>query len=373
MTDTPTPSGPIWGPGERTISTPDGDVAVRPDANNPALQASGQPARYYVEPARVRLARRDTGDFDFNMQAFVKGPPGPAVEYLGGTCTFAATLAVSQQALTTACQQLLAPGGPQADEQIAAWVHHSEGDPPPTVGVVPVQRSSVDCVIDHPSAPLDAGAVSVAPQGSGSIEVQGRNSFLVTCSAAATREIVANLRDNAVAPFTIRYRLTEQFHTGTRTGRVEFVVNVDAAQQAFTSIPGSAPLTGDELEAMYAAAVAQGAVRFKSNDDGLISWLIQTDVVKAAVLSQVKELFDVEPATTAEVRDFGWWDGVFGGGSTVILSAGHARHGLQFAGVVAVEGTVNVVRTVDGTLDDLTIAAKADIGKYLTVLNVGGF
>jgi hypothetical protein len=373
MSDTATASGPIWGPDSVTITTDDGDVAVRPDANNVALKEAGLPTRYYVQPNRVRLARADSGDYDFAMQAFVKGAPGTQIEYMGGTCTFSATLGMSEQAIAGVTQRLVAHNHPEPNQRIAALFNYEKSDPPPEVGFMPVQRSRLECVIDHPRNGPGPIVMTVANHGSGSIELQGRNSFLVTCSAAAADEIVTNLRDAAAPPFVIRYLLTEQFDTGLATAQTKLTVDVDKTYDALAAT-ATAPLTGDTFEASYRAAVTSGAMRISSRDAEMLPWLEETDAVKTALFALVKEeLFDIDPPTTAAVSDFGWWDTVFGGGSGVTLKKDHERRGIVLTQTLDVHGLVNAQQTVEGTLDDLSIAAKADIGKYLTVLNVGGF
>jgi hypothetical protein len=380
MSDSVLPAGPIAGPHSVTVGATDSDgsrvaVQVRPDANNEALKTSGRPTRYYVQPGRVRLARRvDSADYDFSMTAFVKDASSTHVEYIGGTCTFAATLTADDEVLADVIHALTAHEYPQPDASLAALFNYQPDDPQPEVVVMPIVRSAVECVIGPPNARSGPIVMNVANSATGSIEAQGRNTFLVTCSPAAAEEITTRLRDAAAPPFTIRYRLTEQFDTGPATWRADLTVNVEAIYDALSTTAPAGPLTGDTAERIYTMAVASGAIRITSPDGELTRWLVDTDTVKSSSFGMLKDqLFDVgAAAATAGGPAPSWWNSVFGG-AAVTLKTDHFQTGLVLTQTVELHGPVLAEQVVEGALDDLTIAAKADLDRYLTVLSVGSF
>ncbi|MEU4576338.1 hypothetical protein [Nonomuraea sp. NPDC023979] len=364
MPERPSPAGPIFGPDTVVVEVdgPTGGVHVRPDAGNPALRAAGLPARYYVQPARMALARRQASpDLDFSASVLVKGAPGTP-EYVGGSCTFGVALALPPPALEIVTRKLAHHDHPDPAPRIAELFERGAKEPAPSLTPVQVTRSVLSCVIEG-EPPL----VMTAQHGAtGSVEAQGHNTFLVSFTPAAAEAVVRNLRDGAAPPFTIRNRLTEQFTTGPAVLTARVDVDADKLYDLLRDAagPGGALPEDVALDAVHTAALARGAVTTRITDAGHGSldarttrWLGETDEIKAAVLGLVRqELFDLG-----------------GGPGTATLKRDHPRTGTALSQVVTLHGPVSAARTVEGDLQELASAARTDLGKYLVVVDAGAF
>lgn len=383
------PAGPVFGPDSVVIDAADTgssiDVHIYPDAHNVELKAAGQPTQYYFQPARISLARRQNSpDVDFSMTALVKhAPGGPHLEYIGGSCTFTTTLALPDAAAARIIDKLISHDHPDPAARIAKLFNYRRGDPAPGLRMVPITRSAVSCVIEHPRTGTDPIFMSAQHSPDGSIEAQGRNSFLVSCTPAAAEDIATNLRDGTAPPFMIRNVLTEQFDTGPTTLVAQLEVDVDKLYEAFSAVvPPGTPLLGKAAaDAIHQAAASVAAIHVDFTEAGarvdspVAAFLKHTDILEEAIFAMVKEqLFDTGPG---ENLDHGepeptWWDEVFGN-STVTLKTDHARTGVVLRKTVTLHGAVLVEQAVEGYLDELAAAAKAELDTYLTVVDIGAF
>ncbi|MGH3380723.1 MAG: hypothetical protein ACRDP6_38910 [Actinoallomurus sp.] len=379
MPDSAFPAGPIFGPDSVVIEVRDGAgstiaVPVRPDARNVELRAAGQPTQYYFQPTRVSLAQRQSSpEFDFSMTALVRYALGPHPEYIGGSCTLAVTLAVPDSVTAGIVDALMAHHHPDPPPRISALFNHRDGDPAPGLRMVPVTRSAISCVVGDPRT----GTAPIVVNAEGSIEAQGRNTFLVSCTPAVAEEIVTSLRDRTVPPFLVRNVLTEQFATGPATLTADLQVDVDKLYDAFSAaMPGS---VAENADVLYQAGMSADAVRVDpatgAQVDALNAWLNDTDAIKEAVFGMVKDqLFDVGPDGSAEPGAPGptWWDDVFGH-AKVTLKQDHARTGVSLRHTVTLHGAVPAGHTVEGDLSELAGATKGELDKYLTVIEAAGF
>jgi hypothetical protein len=381
------PAGPIFGPAPVVIGVR-GDAAssidIYPDARNAELKAAGNPAQYYFRPRRISLAQRQSSpDVDFSMTALLKHAVGSShLEYIGGSCTFYCTLALPRAVNTDIINNLMNHNHADPPARVEALFNYRRGDPTPGLRMVPVSHSAVSCVVAHPRTGTAPISMSVQHSGTGSIEMQGRNTFLVSCTPTAVEEIVTNLRDGTAPPFVIRNVLTEQFDTGPTTLTADLEVDVDKLYEAFSAvIPLGGRLARDATaDVIYQTGISVGAIHADFSevndvqvDSHLKTWMNDTDAIKKTVFGMVKEqLFDLSPNESAEQgqSDATWWDNVF---DKVTLKNDHAKTGVFLRRTLTLHGVISVEQTVEGNLNELAVVAKAELDKYLTVVDVGAF
>jgi hypothetical protein len=387
MPDTVLPAGPFFGPDSVVIDAGDeqtSGIGIYPDAHNTQLRAADQPTRYYFQPARISLAQRHgSADLDFSMTALVQHAAGGLpLSYIGGSCTFASTFALPDAVNTGIVHKLMIHDHPDPPARIRALFNYWRGDPVLSLRMVPVTRSAVSCVVGHPgTAPI---FMNVQHSTTGSIELQGNNTFLVSCTPAAAEEVVTDLRDGAAPPFVVRNVLTEQFDTGSTTLIADLEVDVDELYEAFSEVmpSGGPPAGAGTADVVYQTGISVGAIRADFTeatggraDSRLKAWMNNTDVIKKTVFDMVKEqLFDLSPNESTEQSRSGptWWGDVFGD-SKVSLKNDIARTGMSQRRTVTLHGALSVERTVEGNLNELITVDKSELDKYLTVVDVGGF
>ncbi|MFI6041717.1 hypothetical protein ACIA8C_08775 [Nocardia sp. NPDC051321] len=355
----PDPAGPLFGPDALVLSSgaPTFDVRVFPDARNAELAAAEQPTRYYFQAVTVFLAHRDGGpELDFSMNALAKRPrPGaPAVEYLGGTCTFATTLALPESVPTDVLDKIIRHDHPDPPARIAHLFNYRPTAPTPDVVPVPITRNTVSCTAAHTRASSRDITLTAQYSAAGSIEIHGHNTFLVSCDAAATEEIVRSLRDASAPPLSVTNTLIEQFDTGAASLTIELQIDLDrlyAACIADSSVVAAA---------VYRAGQAANAIRHQITDaaghpiDAALSeWLDHSDALPATVFGMVAgDLFDSGP-----------------NGPT--LKTDRAPSGSMLRQSSRLCGQISAQQTLTAEFDDLRAAVKHDIGPYLTVLDIG--
>jgi len=392
MPDDVLPAGPIFGPDFVTISLADGrgtsfEVPIYPDANNAELKAGGLAVMFYFQPARVFLAnRRNSDDLDFSMRAMVKrggGASAPHVEFLGGSCTFTTTFALTDSMTTEILADLLAHHHAPPPNRIAALFNHESADPTPDLRMVPILRNAVSCMVPQPQPASGPAFLTAQPSQIGSIEMHARTTFLVSCNPAAAEEIVSNLRNGSSPPFVVTNTLTEQFNTGGAVMVIDVGVDVEKLYGAFASalpqgdsraivgaIPNLAYLTGLNGGAVV-THITEGASRIV--DPALKAWIDMSNPVKSTAVAAAKEhLFDIGLAQVPAPTDSGWWNDVFGG-STVSLKPVRPATGTTISQTVTLSGPISTEQTVAGQFDTLAAAAKASIDTYLTVIDMGDF
>lgn len=351
----PAPAGPLFGPDALVLplGATTFDIRIYPDACNAELAAADQPTRYYFQPPTVLLAHRDGApELDFSMNALAKRPhPGaPAVEYLGGTCTFATTLALPEAVPTDVLDRIVRHNHTDPPARIAHLFNYRPTAPTPELLPVPITRNTVSCT----AARTRDITLTAQYSAAGSIEIHGHNAFLVSCDAAATEEIVRSLRNATALPFAVTNTLTEQFDTGAASLTVELQIDLDRLYAACQADGGGTAAS------VYRAGLAADAIRHKITDaarhpiDAALSeWLDHGDDLPAAVFAMIAgQLFDSGP------------DGP-------TLKSTRASTGSILRKSSTLCGQLSAQQTVAAEFDDLRAAVQDDIDHYLTVLDIG--
>ena len=111
-------------------------------------------------------------------------------------------------------------------------------------------------------------------------------------------------------------------------------------------------------------------------DDATKKWVTDNvDAMKKAAMDLVKtEIFDWDPSKTDSKASTsrGWWSEVFGG-SSVSLKSDHQRHSVNYSQTLVLNETISVSQTVGGDLNDLVPAVRANLDKYLAVIDIGEY
>ncbi|CAM5353554.1 hypothetical protein STANM309S_01133 [Streptomyces tanashiensis] len=95
---------------------------------------------------------------------------------------------------------------------------------------------------------------------------------------------------------------------------------------------------------------------------------------KTAIDLVKTQIFDFDPAKTDSKAssDRGWFSELFGG-SAVSVKATHAHNGVHVQQTLVLDQTVTVDQTVTGNLNDLLPAVRANLNKYLFIVDIGEF
>ncbi len=391
-------AGPLAGPDFVLITVTDAgtryELMVYPDANNPQLKEAGIPTQYYFQPAGVYLAKRptDPANFEFGMTVF-KGlltsdrdvGVTSDVEVGGGWCTFTTTFGVPEGVVEQALQKLLAEEHPKPAEKIAPYFNYSADAPTPKLGVVTITADEVTINVANLTQAGGANQMWVEAVGSGkgSIAANGLNSFLVTCNELAAGAIAGSLKAGGVPPFLIACNLKEQFYIDAATVTVK--VDVDKVYDAVSvaiSAGGFLGIGSASLNAAYSNMQTTSAIAIDVKMDGAVltekekEWIQgSVDEMRKRVFELVKkEIFEWEPGKgeTPATAERGWASSLFGGASAS-LKTNYQRRGLTMEEEFKLETTITVNQTVHGTLDELMPAVKADLEKYLAIVDIGQF
>ena len=393
--------GPLFGPDFVTVTTNDEtgkpfSVQIYPDALNPELRAAGLPTQYYFQPSQVFLARKHDApdDYDFQMTLF-KGLgteetqltpadlEGASTEMGGGFCTFSTTFAIPDTVISGVLQKLKARDHAAPSARMANYFNHQNGDPEPLLGIVPITNSAVTCAI--PDANTVGGFLKMSAQysGKGSIEPHGINTFLVSANLYAGGAIASALKAGAAPPFTVVNMLTESFYINGVT--VIVTAHADKVYDSFSAAISAGGFLGiDQFSADYAysACVTSGAITTDITingavlDDATKKWVTDNvDAMKKAAMDLVKtEIFDWDPSKTDSKASAsrGWWSEVFGGAS-VSLKSDHQRRSVNYTQTLILNETISVTQVVGGDLNDLVPAVRANLDKYLVVIDIGEY
>lgn len=404
MSDITAPLGPLFGPDFVLITVNDAtgqqyQLQVYPDANNIALKSAGIATQYYFQPSRVYLAKKQDApaDFDFGMTVFkglmtsedtlgVAGLPtsGGQSEAGGGFCTFSTTFAIPETVIANVINILKSHTHTPPVPRIAGLFNFTQNDPDPLLGMVDVIANDVLISIpDLKNATGQALPMFISAQGSGkgSIEAQGFSSFLVTCNQFAAGAIAGSLM-NGVSPFIVACNLKEQFYING----VTVIVTVDADKSydqfsAAVSIGGFLGIDSATFNYAYSNMLTSGAiVTDYSGNEGVLSDAMkkmiddQVDQMRKAALDAIKtEIFDWNPTQdTPASTDRGIFSEVFGG-SSVSLKASYQHRGLKFSQTVSLNETITLNSNIMGDINDLLPAVKANVSKYLAIVDIGNF
>ncbi|MFH8836788.1 hypothetical protein [Streptomyces sp. NPDC017868] len=390
--------GPLFGPDFVVVTVNDDtgkpfQVQVYPDAHNPELRAAGLPTQYYFQPAQVFLARKhdSPGDFDFEMTLFkgllseethISPSDLAGTELGGGFCSFSTTFAIPPSVITGAVEKLKQREH-NTPQRLAPFFNFQNGDPEPSLGIVPITNSTVVCAVQDPS--LSGGLIRMTAQysGKGSIEAQGICSFLVTCNLPAAGEIASALKAGASPPFMVSNALQETFYINGVT--IDVNVDVDKVYDSFSaavSAGGLFRINSINAEFAYQNCVTSGAITTHMTqnnavlDEGTKKWVMDNlDLMKKTAVDLVKqEIFDFDPSKTdtKATTERGWVSELFGG-SAVSLKSTHERRSVRLNQQLVLDETVAITQNVSGDLNDLLPAVRANLNKYLFVIDIGEF
>ncbi|WP_295696013.1 hypothetical protein [Lapillicoccus sp.] len=407
MTDFTSGLGPLFGPDFVLVTVNDETGAsyalqVYPDANNPALKAAGLPMQYYFQPQRVYLAKKQTApaDFDFGMTVF-KGlmteetsigvtdanTTNGSVEAGGGFCTFTTTFAIPDSVISGAIDKIKAADhGPVPPRLGGFFGLYAGGEPDPRLGCVPITASAVELLIPELVQASDGTTSPMYLHGQnnakGSIEEHGYASFLVTCNELAAGAIVGSL-ENGVSPFVVNNSLKESFYINGVTATVN--VDVDKVYDSFSlavSAGGFLGIDSFSASAAYSNCVTSGGITTSITENGSVldaktkEWIDkQVEEMRTTAMNLVKaDIFDWDPSKTDSqaTTDRGWFSSLFGG-SSVAVKSDYQRRSINLSQTIILNETISVDQTVSGDLNDLTLAVKADPGKYIAVVDIGKY
>jgi hypothetical protein len=394
--------GPLFGPDFVVVPVNDEtgtrfDVQVYPDAHNPELRQAGLPTQYYFQPAQVFLARKHDSpqDFDFEMTLF-KGLgseetsitpqelAGASTEMGGGFCTFSTTFAIPDSVIDGVIAKLKRREHPVPITRLGPFFNYQAGDPDPGLGIVPITNSTVVCAVQDPS--VFGGKIVMTAQYSqkGSIEQHGNSTFLITCNLFAAGEIASALKAGASPPFTVTNILKEAFYINAVTVTVD--VDVDKVYDSFSfAIQAGSFLGIDDVSAnaAWSSCLTSGGVTTHMTQNATVldpstaKWVNENvDAMKKTAMDLVKqEIFDWDPSkadSKATTSGRGWFSEIFGG-SAVSLKSDHERRGVHFHQTLILDETISAETAVSGDLNDLLPAVRANLNKYLFVIDIGEF
>jgi hypothetical protein len=410
-------------------------LEIFPDANNPALRQNGLPQQFYYMPKEIQLAKKEdgSGDFDFSVTLFkglmtqedtlgISGIPstGGEVDAGGAFIAFSTTMAVPDSVVAGALAQLRAQNHEPPPARIAQFFLGADQGPAPLLGIVPIVDNAVTIEIPQlpgaPSAaaqgastsPATAPAASPTPAtqgaavsspppstvglpttgdakspwfisaqgtGHGSIEASGISSFLVTCNQMAAGAVVGALKDGR-SPFTVHYNMKELFYINACD--IQMTVDVD---KTFTQFSGDVNAQYGfyqaDLSANYQQCLTTGAITTVIQQNGTdvdpdLKKLIDKTVsdMQDKAWNMVKsEIFDWQPKPDDPAKA----SGGACGGVGVQLKFNYQKHGVQFNQHFEINETVSKEDTVSGTLTALEPAIKANLDKYLSIVDIGEF
>jgi len=404
--ETLTALGPLFGPNFITVQVNDEtgkqfQLEVFPDANNPLLKANGLPMHYYFMPQRVYLAKKQDSpqDFDFGAMIF-KGlmttedtvgitdamTDSGSVSEGGGVCSFSTTFAIPESVIQGAIQQLKNQGyqPPSNFGLFAQFFRIEHNDPTPELGIVPIIENDVTVEVprlDKVGSPLAPMYIDAQGAGKGSIEATSISSFLITLNQLAAGAIVGMLKDGQ-SPFTVHYNLKQQFYINACD--IHMDIDVDKVFDQFSgalSAGGFLGIDSASLQANYQSCVTSGGIKTIIRMQGadvpddlkkMIDQQVQDMQTRAFNLVK-SEIFDWQPqpdppATT----DRSFFSSIFGGAS-VSLKANHQKKGIHLTQDFQIDTTVSKLDTVSGDLNDLQPAIKANLDKYLAIVDIGEY
>lgn len=392
--------GPLFGPNSVVVTVNDEtgkplSLQVYPDAHNPELRAAGMPTQYYFQPSRIMLARKQGSpeDFDFEMTLF-KGlmseettitPQELAQKELGGGfCTFSTTFGIPPNVIQQVREKIKKQEHDTPNERFGAFFNYQQNDPEPNVGIIPITSSTVVCAVQDPAVSGNVIQMKADYNGKGSIEAQGINSFLVSCNLAAAGLIASALKAGGSPPFLVMNTLEEMFYINGVTVEVE--VDVDKVYDSFSAAVSTGSffgITDINAEFAYSSCLTNGGITTKISmnsgvlDDPTKKWIMDNVVTmrQTAVELVKKEIFDWDPAkadTKASTAGRSWFSQIFGG-SSVSLKSTHERKGIRFKEKIILDQAYTATHAVSGDLNELLPAVRANLNKYLFIVDIGEF
>jgi hypothetical protein len=392
------PLGPLFGPNFIVITVNDDTntafpLEIYPDANNPLLKENGLATHYYFQPQRVYLAKKqdDPSTFDFGATVFkglmttedtvgitdamtVDGVASAA----GGYCTFSTTFAIPDGVIAKAVQMLKQQDFPQPTNfgLFAQLFAIGANDPTPQLGIVPIVSNNV--TIEVPNL---AGAgntqtpffIDAQGTGKGSIEATSISSFLVTMNMLSAGAIVGGLKAG-MSPFTVHYNTSQQFYINA----IDVTVHVDMSKtyDAFSAAisVNYFGLASCSLSEAWSQCITSGAITTDMKmgladvDPDLKKMVEQQvqDLQKFAMDAVTKDILDFDPNMSPATTNP---DSLVG----VSVKAEQDRRTDKFDLAIHLETSVMIADTASGDLSDLEPAIKANLDKYLAIVDIGQF
>ena len=409
------------------------NLEVFPDAANPELKANKLPMQFYYMPQNLHLAKLpNSDDFDFSVTVF-KGlmtsedtlnsgnvaSVGGEIDAGGAFVTFSTTMAIPSSVLSAALAQIKA-GFSNPPPRIAPHCQVAPTDPAPLLGCVPIASNQVTIEVPNlpgsappPSAPpagstaapgastpaAAAGAPASTPTatpalppapapnngnpwfisaqgtGNGSIDPSGVSSFLVTCNQYAAGAIAGAVQDGK-PPFTVHANLTLMFYMNAC--QIHMDIDMD---KTFTQFSGAVEakymFVQADLSANYQSLVTSGAITTIINENGVAcdpdtKKLIDTQItnMQSNAWDLVKnDLFNWQPTPdTPATASTGAC-----GGAAVSLKMNYQKRAMHVHNDFTINETITRLTTADGDLNELGPAVKANLSKYLAIVDIGEF
>jgi hypothetical protein len=401
--DSPSPLGPLFGPDTILVSVTDEnnvayDLEIYPDANNPLLKAHGIATQYYFMPQRIYLAKKQNSpsDYDFGMTVFkglmtsedtvgvTNSSSTGDEEAGGGFCTFSTTFAIPDTVIKNGIaalksQQFSSPPSPR----LQPYIVNGPNDPAPLLGIVPILSNDVSIAVPQLGAAAGTGApmyINAQCASKGSIEAQGISSFLVTCSELAAGAIAGSLQAG-VSPFTVNYALTEQFYLPAC--EIDVILDMDKVFDSFSAAVSVGNLFDSaSFQEAYSNCVTNGAIitDMKINEAAIPDDLKQMILQQCQQMQQnavnwVKdEIFSWQPTAPAAATAPG--KGLLGsvfGGCSVGMNSSYQKRSIKVTQTLNLDTTLAMSDTKSGDLSDLLPAVKANVSKYLAIVDIGQY
>lgn len=401
--ESPSALGPLFGPDFIVVTVSDEkntkySLEIYPDANNTLLKANRLPTQYYFVPQRIYLARKQDSpeDYDFGMTVF-KGlmtsedtvgitatQPGTGdVEAGGGFCTFSTTFAIPDSVIANATKALKNKDYPSPPPRLAGLLNFEPNDPDPLLGIVPILDNDVQIAVPQlaaagtPGAPMYVNAQNAAK---GSLEAHGISSFLVTCNQLAAGAIAGSLQAG-VSPFTVYYKLSEQFYLPAC--EIDVDIDMDKVFSSFSAaVSGGGLFESGSFSAAYSNCVTSGAISTVMKIDEAVipddlkqMVLQQSQQMQQSAMNLVKsEIFDWQPTDggPATAGSRGLLGDIFGGAS-VSMKASYQKRSLHVQQSFTLDTTMAKSDTKSGDLTDLEPAIKKNVDKYLAIVDIGKY
>jgi hypothetical protein len=399
--------GPLFGPDFVIVTVNDEtkksfQLQVYPDANNPALKANGLAQQFYFLPKELYVAKLENSpdDYDFGMTVF-KGlmttetsvgvtdanTTGGSVSMGGGYCAFSMTFAIPDSVIANAVEKLKAHDHPAPNPRIAQYFGWAQNQPDPVLGIVPILENKASVKV--PSLGGVGGTKApffIDAQGGGvaSTEAHGISSYLITCNELAAGAIVGGLQQGH-SPFEVHYELKWQAYLNAV--HVDVIIDVSKTFDSFSAaVSAEGFFSSANLSYAYDSCITNGSITtvMKYNSAAIpddLKQMIekQVDQMRQQAFDTVKsEIFDWKPAadpaaTTSGGGGGGLFGSLFGFGAQVSMKAKHEVRQVKLTNSFDLDSAVAIIDGVDGTLNDLAPAVKANLDKYLAIVDIGEY
>lgn len=396
--DSPSALGPLFGPDFILITVNDENktpyqLEIYPDANNPLLKSNGLAQQFYFDPQRIYVAKKQDSpaDFDFGMTVFkglmtsedTVGITGPDVEASGGFCVFSTTFAIPDTVIANAIKalknsQLDKPAPPR----LFGFLDFTPSEPDPLLGIIPILSNDVTIGILQTGPAGSTSPIWMQAQSAqkGSLEATGISSFLVSANMEGAGIIAGSMQAGS-PPFTVWYALTEQFYLPAC--EVDVTIDLDKTFDSFSAaVSGSGLFDSASFQYAYSNCATNGSIvtDMKINeaalpDDLKTMVMQQCQQMQQNAVNWVKdEIFDWQPTDggQAQASNSSLLGSIFGGFS-VSMKSTYQKRSMNVTQTLKLDTTISKSDTKSGDLTDLQPALKADLDKYLAIIDIGKY